>query len=226
MLEKIKEYFEQLNWNLSEECVLLCLKINCSLSIILLFIFCCCCNLEINSIFWWVNMIITIVILWRIFEKNCSLIWGKLMYPLGLSVGLINFRRLNFSSCMLPCCLKMCTIWQCGLGFKNNAWYTIWISIREIFNILLSSSNLFKTIVHNSIVINMSSLVFEVFAPLVSIAPLALLVLLYYINMRSEDRQARGHWYPIRDTGDAESSLAAIPQQPWDDGLCTYSYRV
>ena len=64
----------------------------------------------------------------------------------------------------------------------------------------------------------MSSSVFEVFAHLVSMAPLALLVLLYYINMRSEDRQARGHRYPIRDTGDAESSLDAIPEQPRDDG--------
>ena len=64
----------------------------------------------------------------------------------------------------------------------------------------------------------MSSLVYEVFAHLVSIAPLALLVLLYYINMRSKDRQAMGHRYPIQDTGDTESSLDAIPQQPCDDG--------
>ena len=76
---------------------------------------------------------------------------------------------------------------------------------------------------------HMSSLVFEVFAHLFSIAPLALLVLLYYIHMRLEDRQARGHRYPIQDTNlrneansiqetDPENHFYAIPQQPCDDG--------
>ena len=65
--------------------------------------------------------------------------------------------------------------------------------------------------------INMSSSVAEVFAHLVSIAPLALLLLLYYIQMLLEDRQARGHRYPIQDTGGC-SPLNSITQQPCDDG--------
>ena len=57
---------------------------------------------------------------------------------------------------------------------------------------------------------------FEVFARLVSMAPLALLVLLYYIHMWLEDRQARGHRYPAQVCGDVLSY--AVPQQPCDDG--------
>ena len=63
---------------------------------------------------------------------------------------------------------------------------------------------------------NISSLAAEVFAHLVSMAPLALLVLLYYIHMQLEDRQARGHQYPIKDTGGC-NPLNLIPQQPCDD---------
>ena len=68
----------------------------------------------------------------------------------------------------------------------------------------------------------MSSLVFEVFAHLVSMVPLALLVLLYYIHMRSEDRRAGEHRYSIQDTGGCSpgdsNTQYAIPQQPCDDG--------
>ena len=77
-----------------------------------------------------------------------------------------------------------------------------------------------KRIIAYNVIINMSSLVFEVFAHLVSMARLALLVLLYYITMRSEDRRARGH--PIQDTGGCSpgdyNPQYAIPQQPCDDG--------
>ena len=62
----------------------------------------------------------------------------------------------------------------------------------------------------------------EVFAHLVLMAPLALLVLLYYIHMWREDRQARGDRYPIQNTGDCSPGDSnpqyAIPQQPCDDG--------
>ena len=74
------------------------------------------------------------------------------------------------------------------------------------------------TIVHNCIVINMSSSMYEIFAHLMSLAPLALLVLLYYIHMWLEERRARGHRYPIQEYGDTGLSVYAIPQQPCDDG--------
>ena len=63
----------------------------------------------------------------------------------------------------------------------------------------------------------MISSVAEVFAHFVSIATLALLVLLYYIHMLLEVRQARGYRYPIQDTGGYDP-LNLIPQQPCDDG--------
>ena len=81
----------------------------------------------------------------------------------------------------------------------------------------IASKLLAKMIIAIKIIINSSSSVFEVFAPLVSIAPLALLVLLYYIHMLLEDRQARGYRYPIQDTGGC-NPLNSIPQQPCDDG--------
>ena len=50
----------------------------------------------------------------------------------------------------------------------------------------IASKLLAKMIIAIKIIINSSSSVFEVFAPLVSIAPLALLVLLYYIHACGE----------------------------------------
>ena len=41
----------------------------------------------------------------------------------------------------------------------------------------------------------------EVFAYIVPMALLVLLVLLYYIQRLSDDRQARGHQYPIQVKG-------------------------
>ena len=71
---------------------------------------------------------------------------------------------------------------------------------------------------------------FEVFAHLVSMAPLALLVFLYYIHMWLEDKRAREHQYPIQDTGGCSPGDSnpqyAIPQQPCDDGYHTQCYRV
>ena len=82
----------------------------------------------------------------------------------------------------------------------------------------IASKLLAKMIIAIKIIINSSSSVFEVFAPLVSIAPLALLVLLYYIHMWREDRQASGHQYPIQDTGDHSPGDCdppySIPQKP------------
>ena len=57
---------------------------------------------------------------------------------------------------------------------------------------------------------------FEVFAHLVSMAPLALHVLLYYINMGLEDRQARQSRQPIQECDNELQYM--VPQQPCDDG--------
>ena len=75
----------------------------------------------------------------------------------------------------------------------------------------------------------MSSSVFEVFAYSVSMIPLALLVFLYYIQMRLEIRQAGEPRQPTQGTNlrneansiqetDPENHFYAIPQQPCDDG--------
>ena len=82
----------------------------------------------------------------------------------------------------------------------------------------IASKLLAKRIIAYKIILNMSSLVFEVFAHMVSMVPIALLVLLCYIHMWLEDRQARGHRYPIQDTGDHSPGDCdppySIPQEP------------